>query len=91
MIASDTELKQQVALLSNRDIKEIRITFRFLHIFIQGGEKIEYLMAPDAKLMEVKKRLDQETKKNFIFYLRESFIPSLDSRVGDIAFCYGRK
>lgn len=48
-------------------------------------------MAPTCKLMEVKKKIDEDTKKNFIFYLRESFIPSLDSRLGDIALCYGRK
>jgi hypothetical protein len=42
-------------------------------------------------LLEIKKRIDELTKKNFIFFLRESFIPSLDSKVGDIALCYGRK
>jgi hypothetical protein len=52
---------------------------------------MEYIFPPTAKLLEVKKRLDEETKKNFIFYLRESFIPSLDSKIGDIALCYGRK
>jgi hypothetical protein len=74
-----------------RNVKSVKITFRFLHIFIHGSEKIEYIMAPSAPLLEVKKRLDEETKKNFVFYLRESFIPSLDSKVGDVAICYGRK
>jgi hypothetical protein len=52
---------------------------------------MEYNFPPTAKLLEAKKRLDEETKKNFIFYLRESFIPSLDTKIGDIALCYGRK
>ena len=40
--------------------------------------------------MEVKRRIDESTKNNFLFFLRESFIPSLDSKIGDMALCYGR-
>lgn len=48
-------------------------------------------MPPQTKLWEIKKKIDEATKNNFIFFLRESFIPSLDSTIGDIAWCYGRK
>lgn len=38
----------------------------------------------------MKKKVDQLSKKNFLFYLKDSFMPSLDSKVGDLAQCYGR-
>ena len=62
-----------------------------MHTYIKEGDKLVYIVDPKTKLIEIKKRLDEATKKNFIFFLRESFIPSLDSRVGDIGICYGRK
>lgn len=52
--------------------------------------KLQLNLPADTKLLEVKKKLDQLSKKNFLFYLKESFMPSLDSKVGDLAQCYGR-
>lgn len=70
------------------DLKQVRITFNVLFTAVK---KQEYMFPPTAKLLEVKVRLDSDTTKKFNFYLRESFMPSLGSRVGDIALCYGTK
>ena len=68
----------------------IKINFRFLHVFLKEAEKTELHLPANTALIEVKKQIDGLTKKNFIFFLRESFIPSLDSKIGDLALCYGR-
>lgn len=56
---NDNELKKQIMDNLYKQLKEIKIAFRFLHIFIPGSEKLEYTMAPNAKLLEVKKKLDE--------------------------------
>lgn len=40
--------------------------------------------------MAVKQRLDSETKKKFYFYLNQSFMPSFDATIGDLAQSYGK-
>lgn len=30
------------------------------------------------------------SKRNFMFYLKDSFMPSLNSKIGDLAQCYAR-
>lgn len=60
-------------------------------MFVANENKLRYELTPTTKLLEVKQRLDSEINKKITLYLRESFIPSLNSTIGDLALCYGYK
>lgn len=51
-------------------VNEVKVSFRFLHIYIKDADKIEYCVKPHTRLLEIKQRIDERTKKNFIFFLR---------------------
>ncbi len=83
---------QQLQLIKQNYEKlgKIKVMFTFLQVFIKNSDKIVLEYNGDVKLIEIKKYIDDLTKRNFVFFLRQSFMPSLDSCIGDLAFCYGR-
>lgn len=68
----------------------VRVTFRTEGMAIPNSNKIELFFSGHQKLWEVKARMGEFTKHNIFFYINQSFMPALDSRVGDLAQCYGR-
>lgn len=69
---------------------QIRVTYKFEAIAFPQSDKIEMFFAADDKLLEVKNRLDKLLGHNFYFFLNQSFMPSFDAKIGDLAKCYGR-
>ena len=47
-------------------------------------------MPAQTRLLDVKRKIDEVSNKNFNFYLKDSFMPSLNSKIGDLAQCYAR-
>jgi hypothetical protein len=68
---------------------KVRITFR-TEVAIPNSSKIELFMNGHQKLWELKLKMADFTKLNIFFYINQSFMPALDSRIGDLAQCYGR-
>jgi hypothetical protein len=60
------------------------------HDNVKQIEKMQLVLPAQTSLLEIKKKLDEISGKNFLLYLRNSFMPSLSSKVGDLAQCYGR-
>ena len=69
---------------------KVRVTFRTEGVGIANSNKYEFFFEPDQKLLEFKLKMAEITKQNLFFYLNQSFMPSLDSRLGDLGQCYGR-
>lgn len=67
----------------------MRVTFNVEGISIANSNKIEYFFAPSQKMMEVRKKWAELTKEAVYFYINKSFMPSLDSALGDLAQSYG--
>jgi hypothetical protein len=68
---------------------KVRVTFRS-EIAISNASKIELFFSGHQKLWEVKAKMADLTKLATYFYINQSFMPSLDARIGDLAQCYGR-
>lgn len=66
------------------------MTFKVLQDFVKQLNNLQLILPAQTKLFEVKQKIDEMSKRNFMFYLKESFMPSLDSRIGDLAQCYAR-
>jgi len=69
---------------------KVRVTFRTEGVGIANASKYEFFFNPSQKLMEFKLKMSEVTKQNLFFYLNQSFMPALDSRLGDLGQCYGR-
>jgi hypothetical protein len=87
---SKVEEQHELVKKNYEKLGKIKVMFTFLQVFIKNSDKIILDYDGHVKLLEIKKYIDDLTKRNFVFFLRQSFMPSLDSSIGDLAFCYGR-
>lgn len=66
------------------------MTFRTEGVGIANSSKYEFFFEPNQKLLDFKIKMSEITKQNLFFYLNQSFMPALDSKLGDLGQCYGR-
>lgn len=69
---------------------KVRVTFRPEGVGIANSSKYQFFFDPSQKLLDFKMKMTEIVKQNLYFYLNQSFMPSLDSRLGDLGQCYGR-
>ena len=69
---------------------KVRVTFRTEGVGIANANKYEFFFEAKQKVLDFKLKMQEITKQNLYFYLNQSFMPSLDSRLGDLGQCYGR-
>lgn len=66
------------------------MTFKLQQVFIKKLENFELVLPPETKMLEVKRTIDEISKKNFNIYVKDSFMPNLNTKIGDLAQCYAR-
>ena len=69
---------------------KVRVTFRTEGVGIANSSKYEFIFKADQKLLDFKLKMSEIANQNLYFYLNQSFMPSLDSKLGDLGQCYGR-
>lgn len=69
---------------------KVRVTFRTEGVGIANSSKYEFFFDAGQKLLDFKIKMAEITKEPLYFYLNQSFMPSLDSKLGDLGQCYGR-
>ena len=84
------EAENEMVAASYSKLGRVRGTFRREGVGIANSSKYEFMFEAGQRVLDFRIKMQEITKQSLYFYLNQSFMPSLDSRLGDLAQCYGR-